>query len=261
MTARDLAADFARDGFVVHHEPLVPVGGLDEVASRMDDVAAGRYSTGREPGRRYWNPGDDPTAIVKIDDAHLCDDAIFDFVTSPAIGEFAAQVVGTEFVQLWASQLLVKPPGGSTAGQVGWHRDQTYWRELWDGEVFTVWVAVSDVDLARGPLCYVRGSHRWDESGDGDFFSHDLTATRGALDGGEWDETAAVLAAGGASAHSKLTVHGSAANTSDHPRQGFALHLRTDRSAPTPAGRDLLGARLADPRHCPLLVGRAPADG
>ncbi len=260
MAARGFAADFARDGFVVHQDPLVDVAGLDGVAERMDDVVAGRYRTGQAPGRRYWNLGDDPTAIVKIDDAHLCDDVIFEFVTSPGIGEFAAQVTGSEYVQLWASQLLVKPPGGSTAGQVGWHRDQTYWRELWDGEVFTVWVAVSDVEVARGPLLYVRGSHQWEQGGDGDFFSHDLAATRSAHDGlGEWDETAAVLTAGGASAHGKLTVHGSAANISGHPRRGFALHLRTRRSAPSRAGRELFGARLADPRHCPVLVGAARA--
>jgi ectoine hydroxylase-related dioxygenase (phytanoyl-CoA dioxygenase family) len=142
---------------------------------------------------------------------------------------------------------------------VGWHQDQNYWVDLWEGEVFTLWLALDAVDADMGPLRFVKGSHRWGHRTDGDFFSQDLDSGRARMTpGGEtWSEVPALLPAGGASVHHKLTVHGSTQNTSQRTRYGMALHLRTDRSNPVAGVEDPLVALASDESLSPVLYGAA----
>ena len=39
------------------------------------------YRTGCEPESRFWNPGDDPYSIIKIDKPHLSDNSVWDLIT------------------------------------------------------------------------------------------------------------------------------------------------------------------------------------
>ena len=250
-------ASFERDGFLVNPTPLIAPDLLERAHAAMDDVMAERYDT--EPVGLARYPVEDPRALVKVDQAHTASSVLFELVTSPAIGALAAQLTGAELVQLWAVQLLHKPGGGASAGAVGWHQDQDYWHSWWDGEVFTIWLAVSDVELDRGPLCFVRGSHRAGDLRSGDFFSNDMAGLRDRLTGlvGDWDEVPAVLPAGGASAHHKLTLHGSHPNVSDRARRSFALHLRTEKSSPKPGASAYVSEEwLSDPRISPVIYRR-----
>jgi ectoine hydroxylase-related dioxygenase (phytanoyl-CoA dioxygenase family) len=45
---------------------------------------------------------------------------------------------------------------------VGWHQDWQYWR-YWedDSELFTAWIAISDVQEDLGPVSFLVGSHQW----------------------------------------------------------------------------------------------------
>lgn len=248
---------FTANGFVIHPTPVVPTTLLGEVAEHMDAVIAGNYETGIAPGERYWNPGDDPDELVKIDFAHLSDRTLTEFVRHPAIGAFAASLLDAEMVQVWAAQLLYKPPSSGHSGNVGWHQDENYWRELWEGEVFTVWVAVADVTDDLGPLLYIQGSNHWGYRPDGNFFSHDLDETRRGVqaDGRAWIEVPALLHAGGVSAHQKFTIHGSAANRGAVARRGFALHLRTERSRPVVPSEHVLSQILDNHDWCPIIYG------
>lgn len=254
--ATSLRERFSTVGCVVHPEPILDQDLLGCLPEHMDAVIAGHYETGVAPGERFWSPGDDPTRLVKIDMPQLSDDTLYELCTSPALGAFAAELVGAEMIQVWALQLLYKPPGGDALGNVGWHQDDNYWKDLWEGEVFTLWVAVSGVSEAMGPLLYVPRSHEWGYR-DGDFFSSDLEATKAAVvpDGEQWVELPALLEAGGVSAHHRRTVHGSAANRSDRPRRGFAVHVRSERSRPLVDDDHVLTRILRDERLCPVIHG------
>jgi ectoine hydroxylase-related dioxygenase (phytanoyl-CoA dioxygenase family) len=249
-------ARYAEDGFFIC-PPVVPRELVQRVIPHIEDVLDGKYETGREPVRR-WNSGDSQTKIRKINDAHISDRTIFDFVTCPEIGRWAATVTGAQTVQLWASQLLYKPSGGDVAGQVGWHQDFMYWKESWeaDSELFTAWIAVSDVKAESGPMSFVPGSHRWGFLNAGDFFDSDRDHTRATIQvpsGEAWGEMPAILPPGALSLHHCLTYHASARNISQSPRISFALHLRTEKSKPLAGCKSHYIANLGDPQLAPVI--------
>ena len=254
---KNAAAQYERDGFVLGPQ-IVPADLVRRAVERMDEVRMGRYETGVAPKSRVWNPGDDPLKICKIDNAQLCDRVILELVSHPEIGRWAARVTGAKMVQVWATQLLYKPPGGADASNVGWHQDRQYW-PYWDGEVFTAWIALSDVTSDAGPIRFVTGSHRWGEVSGGDFFGGNLQGLREKMTipaGAVWAEAEGVLPPGAASFHHRLTIHGSGPNRSSGPRRSFALHLRTEKSSPV-KDKDSHGyaSRLDDPVCCPVIFG------
>ena len=281
----DASGQYDRDGFYLS-PPILPADLIERVTASMDRVMFGEYETG-EPPRRSWNPGDDPKRIRKIDQAHLSDRTIYELASHPEIGRWAASLLGASRIQLWASQMLYKPPvgrggsggpegsanlvgagtaggtGGSggpegsegVTGNVGWHQDKQYWKYL-DGELFTAWVAVSDVTAQSGPMRFLRGSHRWGLLDSGDFFGHDHEAQRKDIpvpEGEAWDEVEAVLPAGAVSFHDRHTYHASGPNVSDAPRRSFAFHLRTENARPVEGRTDYYVQHLDDPAYCPVL--------
>lgn len=249
----DAGVRYRRDGFYFS-PPILPADLIERVSASMDAVMAGDYETG-EPPRRSWNPGDDPKRIRKIDQAHLSDRTIYELASHPAIGRWAAALLGAKRVQLWASQMLFKPAGGEATGNVGWHQDKQYWRFM-DGELFTAWVAVSDVTEASGPMRFLRGSHRWGLLDSGDFFGHDHETQQKDIpvpEGESWEEVEAVLPPGAVSFHDRHTYHASGPNVSDAPRRSFAFHLRTENTRPLKGRTDYYVQHLDDPAFCPVL--------
>jgi len=244
---------FDQDGFVLVPD-VVPPELLERVIPRMEAVMNGDYETGIEP-RRSWYPGSDPTCIRKIDQVHLSDRTLLELVTLPALGKLAAAVTGAKMVQLWAMQMLYKPPGGHQSGSVGWHQDKQYWT-YWNGQLFTAWIAISDVTEESGPMRFLKGSHRWGFLNSGDYFGHDLDALKQSIqvpEGENWEEVPAILPPGGVSFHQSHTYHGSGANVSDSPRLSFALHLRTEKAEPIPGSNDYYVSHLDDPSYCPVI--------
>jgi len=251
---------YERDGFFRGPRMLDPAT-IPGVVEAMDAVRHGDYATGHEPLKRFWNPGDEPSQLCKIDMPQLCDERILAAVSSPELGQWAAAITGAQMVQVWAVQLLFKPPGTATTGNVGWHQDFQYWETLWKpgSEVFTAWLAISNVDESSGPMLFVPQSHTHGRLDGGDFFSTDHTAQKRALEetaGIPWREVAATMPAGAASFHHRLTLHGSSANRSDAPRRSFAIHLRTEKSTPIP-GEEYV-AHLDDPRWAPVIYQQSP---
>src|SRR5438132_1989709 len=228
-----IRAQYERDGFFLSG-PIVPQPLIERVIPHMHRVMMGSYETQIPPIQRNWNPGDDQHKLRKIDQAHRCDRTIWELVTFPEIGRLAATVTGAEWIQAWAVQLLYKPPGGTQSGNIGWHQDINYWKPSWKGEVFTAWVAISDVPQERGPMIFVRGSHKWGEK-NGNFWNTDRDAQRESMEipeGQTWEEVPGVLPAGGISFHHHFTLHGSGPNQDSQPRLSFAIHLRTEKSEP-----------------------------
>ena len=249
---------FERDGFCLA-PPLIPTDLVERAIPRMDAVIAGEYETGVPPHAVHFSPSDGPDKLKKVDQPNLCDRTLLEFVSHPALGEWVAQLMGAEWIQAWAIQLLVKPPGGGKGGVVGWHQDKHYW-PYWEGEVFTAWVAVSEVTAEMGPMRFIRGSHQWGFLEGGDFFGSDCAdqlERMKAPAGEKWEEVPALLEPGAASLHHKLTLHASGPNLSDRPRRSFAIHLRTEKSKPV-RGSDYDNYYiddLDDPVKAPVLFG------
>ena len=250
-------AQFHRDGFCFT-PPLISPDLIGQVIPRMEAVMCGEYETGVPP-RPSWKRGDSETKIRKIDQVHLADRTLAALVCHPEIGRWAALLTGAQMIQVWAVQMLYKPPGGDVAGNIGWHQDRQYWRYWQEGsELFTAWIAISDVDEASGPMRFVRGSHCWGLIGEGDFFGTDHSAQRDKIPipaGQTWQEAPAILAPGAVSFHHNLTYHGSGPNVSAQPRRSFALHLRTEKSQPIPGAQDYYVSHLDDLAMCPVIYG------
>jgi ectoine hydroxylase-related dioxygenase (phytanoyl-CoA dioxygenase family) len=186
--------------------------------------------------------------------------AVMELVSHPTLGALAAAITGAEWVQVWWVQLLYKPPAGPDglgSTHVGWHQDRQYWSAWEEGsELFTAWVALSDVTPEAGPMRFVRGSHHWGLLNQGDFYGQDHEALRETIrppEGAAWDEAPALLQPGGVSFHHNLTYHGSGPNRTEQPRRSFAIHLRTERSAPAGGARRGLTEFIDDPAYCPVI--------
>ena len=252
-----LAQQFARDGFCVTG-PVIPKSDLDVVIPRMAAVMAGDYETGVPP-HSGSKPGDPADRLIKIDQPHLSDLTIRSFISHPEIGKWAAAVTGAEMIQVWAVQLLVKPPGSGEYGHIGFHQDMQHWTKWFRGEVFTAWVAVTDVNEASGPMTFVRGSHKWGLNENDSFFrdpNHDAQAEAiPRPEGTDWEEVPALMPAGAISFHHRLTYHGSRSNTSLLPRKSFAIHLRTEKSEPLDTMGMYYNQNLDNKEVSPVIYG------
>jgi hypothetical protein len=260
MTVTTAREQFEADGFCFAPQ-LLSAEGVAEMNAVCDRIIECDYATGVAPHEVSWRPGDDPSRLVKIDQPQRADHAMSTLLEASGVGEFAASLFDASLVQVWAVQLLHKPPiaaaAAAAAGNVvGWHQDEDYWHEWWDGEVFTCWLALTDVAADCGPMSFVPRSHQWGFLKSGDFFQQDLAAQRTGIpvpDGETWAEVPAILGPGEASFHHRRTVHGSGVNTADRPRRSLAIHLRTERSAPMNLAPPGYAEELDDPRICPAL--------
>lgn len=181
MTNPEAKTQFERDGFYIA-PPSIPPALLQRAIVHMDAVIGGAYDTGVAPFP-YGTDGKDPTKLVKIDQSHIADCTLFELATHPEIGRRAAAITGAKWIQLWCSQLLFKPPGGSVKGNVGCHQDYQYWSTFWspESEVFTCWVALGDVKREMGPMLFARGSNNWGFLNEGDFFGGAIDEQRDAI--------------------------------------------------------------------------------
>ena len=196
------------------------------------EVILGKYETGVEPENRFWNPGDNPKSIIKIDKPHLCSTALFDLITDKSFGKELARVTGASMIQAWHSQAVWKPSGGGEAGNAGWHRDIQYW-PFWKPEgVFTAWIALTDVAQDSGPVRYIAGSNQWDMVDGLDFFDKGISKQEAILSDTHRDYRVAQadIEEGAVSVHTSKVYHSSISNVSGRPRVGMVVHFCTDRA-------------------------------
>ena len=247
---------YKQNGFYILSQQVIPDPVLANARKGMIAVRDGTFDMGMAPTE---HPGYDPGRLCKINNPHRSDRGLHRLVTCPELGGQVAAITGSQRIQVWASQLLIKPPGSEAAGHVGWHQDRQYWR-MWqeDEGLCTVWIALEDVKEASGPMCFVKGSHRWGFLNQGDFFNNDQEALREEITVPEdesWEEVSAILPAGGISVHHCLTYHGSGPNTSPDSRWALAVHLRDERSHPVEEEVNYYTSHLDDPHISPMMFG------
>ena len=193
-------------------------------------VINGEYRSGRKPECRFWNPGDDPHSIIKIDKPHLSDSSVWKLITNKKLGQLLARATKAKCIQVWHSQVVWKPHSKDQKGNAGWHRDAQYW-PFWSKEgLYTAWIALTDVSINSGPLRFLRGSNLWKTVQGMDFFNQNIKSQEKILDKlkKHKDVVCATLRAGEVSIHSSQTYHSSMGNLEKKPRVGMVVHFRTD---------------------------------
>lgn len=234
---RDAAASYAANGFYIHERPVISVDLVARAANGMDELQEGQYDTGLPPCESPWNPGDDPNQLCKIENPQFANQAIREVVGSPDLGRAVAEITGGRRIQAWWVQLLHKPKAtGEIKPVVGWHQDRTYWG-CWtpESDLFTIWLALSDVGPDSGPMRFVPRSHRWGTLEQSDFYHPEIEEQAAGIpvpSGEEWTEVPAVMRAGGFSIHHNKTYHASGPNLETLPRRSLAIHARTEKSEP-----------------------------
>jgi ectoine hydroxylase-related dioxygenase (phytanoyl-CoA dioxygenase family) len=196
--------------------------------------------------------------LCKIENPQFANRAIYEAVSNPVLGKRVAEITGAKMIQVWWVQLLYKPRAtGSLKPMVGWHQDRTYW-ESWtsDSDLFTIWLALSDVGLDSGPMRFVPGSHEWGLQSESDFFGDDLDDQAAKMrEGHNWREVPAVLPAGGFSIHHCETLHASGPNLEELPRRSLAIHARSEKSRPVNDARAGLTEFIDHEWACPVIYG------
>ena len=195
-------------------------------------VINGEYRSGRKPECRFWNPGDDPHSIIKIDKPHLSDSSVWKLITNKKLGQLLARATKAKCIQVWHSQVVWKPHSKDQKGNAGWHRDAQYW-PFWSKEgLYTAWIAISNVSDQSGPVRFLRGSNKWRKIQGMDFFNQDVKTQEAKLKKVKKNKEVinAILNMGEVSVHSSQTYHSSLGNKEKKPRVGMVVHFRTDKS-------------------------------
>ncbi len=247
---------YDENGFALIREPVIPLALVERAIAAQELLRSGGNDTGQDHAGAYGDP-QRTDALIKIEQPQLASQAIREVVSHPGLGKWALEITGADWVQPWWVQLLVKPSGDKLASNVGWHQDRYYWSDWEEGsELFTAWVALTDVTDNSGPMVFLKGSHKWGFLNQGDFFGQNLDELKSGITlpaGATWDEVAGTLPPGGISFHHSLTFHGSSANISGLPRRSFAIHMRTNRSRPVGDRRSGLTTYIDDPVICPVF--------
>ncbi len=221
---REIVSAFRTDGVVL-------VNGL--FRDWVDVIRAGIESNMKNPGPyaaenlkqgqagRFFDDYCNWTRIKEFEDV----------VRNSEAGPVAADLMGSEKVQVFHDHVLVKEPG--TAVETPWHQDAPYY--FVEGEqTVSFWCPVDPVSEAS--LRFVAGSHLWEKPvlpirwvSQADFFPDeniympipDPDAENMPVL--EWD-----MEPGDAVAFSYKTLHGARGNLSSTRRRAFALRLMGD---------------------------------
>ena len=196
------------------------------------DVINCKYETGRKPENRFWEPGDNPNSIIKIDKPHICNKSVWDLVTNKTFGRILAKETDAKSIQIWHSQVVWKPHSKGEKGNAGWHRDSQYW-PFWTNEgLFTAWIALSNVSSKSGPVRFICGSNHWDNVEGMDFFNQNIDSQNKTLNRIHKNKkiASALLKTGEISIHSSQTYHSSIGNKENDPRIGMVVHFCTDKA-------------------------------
>ncbi|MCA9100793.1 MAG: phytanoyl-CoA dioxygenase family protein [Planctomycetales bacterium] len=176
----------------------------------------------------HSNESDDPaTVLFHALGAWRIGQGLHDILWHPRMLVAASQLLGGA-VRFWHDQLFCKPP--RHGGVVAWHQDYSYWTRTVPLAHLTCWIGLDDADEQSGCVQYIPGSHRWNLlpiTG----LAGDMHAIREVLSDEQWEAFRPVkveLRRGECVFHHALTIHGSEANRSDHPRRAVVVNMVRD---------------------------------
>ena len=189
---------------------------LDDLRSDLRPILANASSVTESDDIYDLEPGHAPDSprVRRIKTPHLVMPSVDALARSPVLVNMLTLLLGPS-VRFQISKLNMKSAGYGAA--VEWHQDWAFYPHTND-DLLAVGVMLDDVDLSNGPMQVIPGSHKgpvYDHHAGG-FFCGAIDPTRCDVD----FSTAVPLtgAAGSLTFHHVRTVHGSAPNLSDKPR-------------------------------------------
>jgi phytanoyl-CoA hydroxylase len=216
MISRDQVADYRRDGFVVVPD-LLDGAELGTIRQVITELVAGAATVDAhtdvydlEPGHTRETP-----RVRRIKTPHKVHPVFDKLVRKPEVMAVLHALLGPD-VRLHGSKLNMK--AAHYGSPVEWHQDWAFYPHTND-DILAIGVMLDDMTLENGPLMVTPGTHLgpvWDHHGeDGRLCGSIDPATIK-----EEIERAVPLIgkAGSMSFHHVRTLHGSALNTSDRPR-------------------------------------------
>jgi ectoine hydroxylase-related dioxygenase (phytanoyl-CoA dioxygenase family) len=218
---------FREEGFVVV-DRIISDDNVTLLRERLDALFAGQYETGIDPDEVNWKAGRDPSDNTRqICNGWKSDRYVASVVLRPDIGKACAVLGGWPGTRISQDNILWKPPGGKP---LGFHQDSAY--EQWTAipEWASCWIALDDTTAEGGTVEYVKGSHRWGESGMIEEFHAPTNPVKelsqAAANAGvtKPERVPVVVKAGGGAFHQGWTWHGSDINHTQRPRRSVVAH-------------------------------------
>jgi ectoine hydroxylase-related dioxygenase (phytanoyl-CoA dioxygenase family) len=208
--SRDQVAQYNRDGYVKNLTVFSP-SEADEIRAYFDELLERAIAAG---GDSY-----------SISSAHLTYGRVHDLLREPRIVALVRDILGEDVIG-WGSHFFCKMPHDGKS--VAWHQDASYW-PLTPSKAVTVWLAIDEANVENACMKFVAGSQRvghltYRPSADDEGNVLNQTIEDAEQYG---DVVFDELAAGQASLHSDLLLHGSEANDSDRRRCGLTLRYCT----------------------------------
>ncbi|MEQ8718403.1 MAG: phytanoyl-CoA dioxygenase family protein [Acidimicrobiales bacterium] len=137
----------------------------------------------------------------------------------------ARSLLGADDVRVFWDKTFTKPTAAEGTRESVWHQDLPY-NPIDRRGFMSVWFAVTDVTAEMGAMRFVPGSHRlgplgrFDLVGDEHTWDFALRPEDRDLVG---EPVTVPLAAGEATVHDGLTLHGAGPNLTDTPRRGWTM--------------------------------------
>lgn len=207
---RNLASDFARDGFVSGIR-ILEKPAADQVRAEFDEVEA---REGREKCQ------------IGLLDRHFDLPFVRDITVHPRVLDVVEAAIGPDIILL-ATHFFCKYPAADPASErfVAWHQDVTYWG-LEPPMAVTAWYAVDDADAENGCMRVIPGTHHGIREHGKSERAGNLLSINQEVPVTEAEEASAVdaaLRAGEISLHHGMLIHGSNPNRSTRRRCGLTI--------------------------------------
>lgn len=218
---------FNNDGFVVV-DRIISDENVALLRERLDVLFSGEYETGIGPDEVNWKKDRDPIQNTRqICNGWKSDRYVASVVLRQDIGKACAVLGGWPGTRISQDNILWKPSGGKP---LGFHQDSAY--EQWTAipEWASCWIALDDTTAEGGTVEYVRGSHRWGQSGMIEEFHAPSNPVKelaeAASNAGieKPERVPVVVKAGGGAFHQGWTWHGSDINHTQRPRRSVVAH-------------------------------------
>lgn len=239
-----LASEYEHNGYVAH----VPILSADETAGLCAQLQAFIAEHGRDPRFKDW-------CYFK---SHLVLPWIADLARHPNVIAAASALLGPDLL-LWNSFLPCKPP--NSEGLFGWHQDAGYWQITPLNKVITLWLAVGDVTPANGGMKFIAKSHDFGQLPHESTFDPKSMLRRGQRITEPFSDEVVEngdLAAGEASIHHPLMIHGSGPNGSDDWRYAVSFNIVAADIEPHPDFPESAYYLCGEDRNHGLIREKAP---